>query len=87
MVGLAHRYRVVVVSNCNVHLYSAALFSICKPKRLLGTLPEGAPFESRRELNYHILHLAGERLWVPFAHWKDLDVAKEAWRHTLTSAT
>lgn len=85
LVGLTMRYRVVVVSDRNVHLYTAAWFSICKPKRLVATMPIGAPLESQRELNYHILHIAGERLWVPWAHWKEMREAIDAWRQIASS--
>ena len=72
-IGMAHRYRVVVVTDCNVHLYSAAWFSICKPKRYLGTHPSGMPlvFGSKPIFN-EVLHVAGERIWVRRPHHKDL---------------
>lgn len=81
MIGLPYRFRVVVVTDRNVHLYSAAWFSICKPKRYLGTHPAGVPLTTTRRLILNeVLHVAGERIWVRRPHHKDLRNAIEASR-------
>ena len=61
---MAHRFRVVVVTDRAVHLYKADWWLVGKPGKLLASLPwntviTSTPFEIWEEL-----HLAGERLWV-----------------------
>lgn len=88
LIGLAHRYRVVVVTDCNVHLYAAAWFSVCKPKRYLATHPAGQPLTSVRKPFFNeVLHVAGERIWVRRPHHKDLFRAIDASRALAESST
>ena len=88
LIGMATRYRVVVVTNCHVHLYSAAWFSICKPKNYIRTHPLGWPLVARNEpvLN-KVLHVAGERLWVKYAHHRELNDAIDASHQLVHPAT
>jgi hypothetical protein len=65
---LAHRYRVVVVTNAHVHLYSANLWRWGKPRRLLATSPPGTLLEPRRTSIYEEITVAGEVLWVTLAN-------------------
>ena len=67
---LAHRYRVVAVTDQRVHLYRASWWSVGTPARLLATLPRGTVIETRRSFIYEEIYLAGERLWVTPA-WQD----------------
>ena len=67
---LAHRYRVIVVTDVRIHLFSAALWQVCKPKRLLASLPPGTVLEPRADFHYQVVHLAGEKLWIMPA-WDD----------------
>ena len=67
----AFRYRVVAVTNRRIHLFTAALWRVCQPKRLITTLPPGTVLASRAShLIYEEVLLAGERLWVNLA-WQD----------------
>ena len=77
---LAHRHRVVVVTDRHVHLFSAGLWRLGDPKRLVATLPPGTVIESRPDFIYDEIHLAGERLWVMPAYDEDLQLAIAASR-------
>ena len=67
---LAHRFRVVAVTDVRVHVYAASWWRTGEPRRLLASLPPGTVIESRRSFVYEEIQLAGERLWVTPA-WQD----------------
>jgi len=75
---LAHRYRVVAVTDQRVHLYKASWWRVGQPTRLLASLPPGTVIETRRSFIYDEIHLAGERLWVIPAWQDELREAVEA---------
>ena len=77
---LAHRHRVVVVTDRGIHLYSAGLWRIGDPKRLLASLPPGTVLESRTDFIHEEIHVAGERLWVSPPYQDDLREAIAAAR-------
>lgn len=61
---LAHRYRIVVVTDAHVHLFTAAWWRWGEPRRLLATLPPGTLLEPRRTFIYDEIAVADEILWV-----------------------
>lgn len=78
-IGMAHKWRIVAVTDHAIHVYQAAWFSTCKPKNYLYTLPPGTVLrpESQPVLR-KVLHLGAERLWVNRPWWKELDRAVAA---------
>jgi hypothetical protein len=65
---LAFQLRVVAVTDVRIHVFSAGLWRIGDPKRLLTSLPPGTVLRPERALHYDVLHLGGERLWVAPAY-------------------
>lgn len=61
---LAFKHRVVAVSDTRVHVFTADLWRVGTPRRLLTTLPAGTVITSERSSYYEIVDLGGERLWV-----------------------
>ena len=64
----AWRYRVVAVTDKRVHLYTAGLWRVCEPKRLIATLPPGTALVSERVFYYEKVRFGEEQLWVFPAH-------------------
>jgi hypothetical protein len=71
---LAFRYRVVVVTDRQIHVYSAKLWRVCDPGRLLSSHPHGAmvarpaqPLTLAREI-----YIGDRRLWVRAAFQREL---------------
>lgn len=78
-IGLAHKWRIVAVTDHAIHVYTASWFSTCKPKTYLYTLPPGTVLEPEPHLVLRkVLYLGPERLWVNRPWWKELDRAVEA---------
>ena len=74
------KYRVIAVTDQNIHVYTAAWFSICKPKKLIMTLPPGTILAAK---SYHLqfnktLWLGDEEYWVHFAQCKNLAAVVQA---------
>lgn len=68
------KYRVVVVTDVHVHVYTAAWFSICKPKKLVMTLPQGTILAAKSyKLQFNkTVWLGDEEYWVTFAQRNNL---------------
>lgn len=77
---LAWRHRVVAVTDKSVHLFTAALWRVCEPKKLIATLPHGTGLSSERDFFYEKVYFGAERLWVLPAHQKFLREAIAASR-------
>lgn len=68
-------YRVVVVSDRNIHVCSARWFTVCHPKRILFTVPPGTVIVPMPDLFHTRVDLGGERLWVTLAYRRELEAA------------
>lgn len=52
------------VTETRIHVFSAELWRVGSPRRLLRSLPPGAVIKAEACFYYEIVDLAGERLWV-----------------------
>jgi hypothetical protein len=75
---LAHRYRVVAVTDQHIHVFKASWFRVGEPTQLLASLPRGTAIVPRRTFSYDEIRLAGERLWVTPAWQSHLREAIDA---------
>lgn len=55
---LGIRYRVVVVTDARVHLFTARIWRACDPSKLVASFPTGTRIERRRD------HLVREEIWI-----------------------
>ncbi|MEZ5398240.1 MAG: hypothetical protein R2729_01140 [Bryobacteraceae bacterium] len=69
--GLLPRYRVVVVTDKRVHLFTARLWASCDPGELLGSWAPSALVYRGKILFSHEIYLGNQQLWVRFA-FRDL---------------
>jgi hypothetical protein len=65
---LSFQFRIVAVTDVQIHVFSASLWRIGQPRKLLASLPPGTVIEPRQHFSYEEIHLAGERLWVSPAY-------------------
>lgn len=72
---LAHRYRVVVVTDVRVHLFAAGWWKIGDSRRLISSLPPGTIIESKRSFIYEEIVIGPERLWVLPPYHEELSEA------------
>ena len=66
--SLSFIFRIVAVTDLRIHVFSASLWRVGQPRRLLASLPPGTAIEPKQHLLYEEIHLAGERLWVTPAY-------------------
>lgn len=76
--GILQRYRILVVTDTRIHLFSARLFRIGDPKRLIETFPPGTAIEPGASytrsalrvafLQYNEIHVGHRRLWALFSY-------------------
>ena len=72
---LAHRHRVVAVTDVRVHLFAAGWWKIGDPRRLIASLPLGTVIESKRSFIYEEIIIGPERLWVLPPYHEELSEA------------
>lgn len=54
----------IAVTDQNIRRFSASLWRVCDPRRLLLLFPPGTSLESRRVFYYEQVRLADQQLWV-----------------------
>ena len=70
------RYRVVVVTDARIHLFTARIWRACDPSRLVASFPAGTRIERRRDrLVREEIWIGGHALSVTHAWRSELDMA------------
>ena len=79
------KYRVIVVTDKQVHVFKQSMWKAGQPKGLLASLPAGTTLNVSNAKLWGKLHVNGERLWVHRRFHGDVASANRWSKHAAES--